>query len=114
MGNSFRQTVSGIFSDERMDTSVLLESHLSSSKDRINSLEEDYILVAQDTTYYNYTGHKAMANLGRIQGDVLGIAQHNSLIISKKGIPVGVPSQIDSSGAIFKLAHLSEKLPPNK
>jgi hypothetical protein len=93
MGNSFRQTVSGIFSDERMDTSVLLESHLSSSKDRINSLEEDYILVAQDTTYYNYTGHKAMANLGKIQGNVLGIAQHNSLIISEKGTPLGVLSQ---------------------
>jgi hypothetical protein len=93
MGNSFRQTVAGIFSDQRMNESVMLEGHLSSSKLRISQSEGEYILVAQDTTYYNYSGHHSMEGLGKIQGKVKGIMQHNLLCISELGIPLGLLGQ---------------------
>ena len=93
LGNSFRQTVAGIFSDRRMKPSVMLEGHIISTKARISQSEGEYILVAQDTTYYNYRGHCAMAGLGKIQGKVLGIMQHNLLAISELGIPLGVLGQ---------------------
>lgn len=71
----------------------MLAGHLSSTKARISQSEGEYILVAQDTTYYNYSGHQAMAGLGRIQGKVKGIIQHNLLAVSESGIPLGVLGQ---------------------
>jgi hypothetical protein len=76
-----------------MNPSVMLEGHIASTKQRINQSEGEYILVAQDTTYYNYSGHQAMAGLGKIQGNVKGIMQHNLLGISEIGIPLGVLGQ---------------------
>ncbi len=93
MGNSFRQTVAGIFSDQRMNETVMLEGHLSSTKSRISQLEGEYLLVAQDTTYYNYSGHHSMEGLGKIQGKVKGIMQHNLLCISDLGVPLGLLGQ---------------------
>jgi hypothetical protein len=93
MGNSFRQTVAGIFSDKRMKPPVMLEGHIKSTKERIRQSEGEYILVAQDTTYYNYSGHQAMAGLGKIQGKVKGLMQHNLLAISERGIPLGILGQ---------------------
>ena len=93
MGNSFRQAVAGIFSEKRMNSKVMLEGHLHSIKERINSSNDKYVLVAQDTTYYNYCGHDSMEGLGKIQGNVKGIMQHNSLVISEFSIPLGVLGQ---------------------
>ena len=76
-----------------MKTSVMLEGHIISTKERISHSEGEYILVAQDTTYYNYTGHCAMAGLGKIQGNVKGLMQHNLLAISELGIPLGILGQ---------------------
>ena len=85
--------MAGILADQRMKPAVMREGHLSSTKARISQSEGEYILVAQDTTYYNYSGHQAMAGLGKIQGNVLGIMQHNLLAISEIGIPLGVLGQ---------------------
>lgn len=71
----------------------MLAGHIASTKQRINQSEGKYILVAQDTTYYNYSGHQAMAGLGKIQGNVKGIMQHNLLAINEIGIPLGVLGQ---------------------
>ncbi len=76
-----------------MKPAVMLEGHIISTKARIGNSAGEYILVAQDTTYYNYTGHQAMAGLGKIQGNVKGLMQHNLLAISECGIPLGVLGQ---------------------
>lgn len=76
-----------------MTPTVMLEGHIASTKQRIEQSAGEYVLVAQDTTYYNYSGHRAMAGLGQIQGNVKGIMQHNLLAISESGIPLGLLGQ---------------------
>ena len=93
MGNSFRQTIAGIFSDKRMNKGVMLSSHLSSTIARAKATEGEYLVASQDTTFYNYTGHKSMDGLGKLQGGILGILQHNVLLTSELGIPIGVIHQ---------------------
>ena len=65
------------------------EGHLSATKERIQADAGEYLLVAQDTTYYNYSGQPAMAGLGKIQGNIKGIMQHNLLALSETGLPLG-------------------------
>jgi hypothetical protein len=93
MGNSFRQTVAGIFSDRRMNEDVMLSSHIVATAERAKATEGDYLIAAQDTTFYNYTGHKQMEGLGKLQGGILGILQHNVLLTSDKGVPLGLIDQ---------------------
>ena len=69
------------------------EGHLSATKARIEADAGEYILVAQDTTYYNYSGQQAMAGLGKIQGNIKGIMQHNLLALSETGMPLGLLGQ---------------------
>lgn len=69
------------------------EGHLKATKERINANDAEYILVAQDTTYYNYSGQQAMAGLGKIQGKIKGVMQHNLLALSETGIPLGLLGQ---------------------
>lgn len=73
MGNSFRQTIASIFSHSKMTAEKMLESHRASSIERGKTSEGEYLIVAQDTTYYTYSGHEQMQGLGYIQGGVRGI-----------------------------------------
>ena len=90
LGNSFRQTVAGIFSKPQMNTIKMLEGHKNATVARCRSSQSKRIIVAQDTTYYNYSGHKKMEGLGRIQGSIKGIVQHNALALDEQGIPLGL------------------------
>ena len=93
LGNSFRQTVAGIFSKDKMTTSQMLEGHVHATVERCKSSDSARIIVAQDTTYYNYSGHKQMEGLGPIQGSVKGIIQHNTLAADEQGVPLGLLHQ---------------------
>jgi len=53
----------------------------------------EYITAAQDTTYYNYSGQRAMVGLGEIQGKVRGLLQHNVLLLDQLGLPLGLLTQ---------------------
>lgn len=90
LGNSFRQTVSRILSDEKMSQDQLLEGHRAATLQRCADAQPGRIVIAQDTVYFNYSGHKAMEGLGTIQGDLLGIVQHNALAMDQSGLPLGV------------------------
>ena len=93
MGNSFRQTVAGIFSNASMTPDTMLEGHIANTLARAEVSEGDYLIAAQDTTYYNYSGHVQMEGLGVIQGKLKGIMQHNILLMSELGQPLGVIDQ---------------------
>ena len=93
MGNSFRQTVAGIFSNPKMSSTHMLEGHLYNTLGRVESSSSKYLIAAQDTTYYNYSGHKQMKGLGVIQGNTLGIMQHNVLLMNEMGEPLGILDQ---------------------
>jgi hypothetical protein len=93
MGNSFRQTVAGIFAHQKMNEAVMLSGHIKATMERAEATEGEYLIAAQDTTYYNYSGHKKMSGLGVIQGNVRGLMQHNVLLINSQGIPLGLLDQ---------------------
>ena len=93
MGNSFRQTVAGLFSHEKMNKEVMLSGHIEAPKKRMENTEGDYVIAAQDTTYYNYSGHQKMSGLGVIQGKVRGLMQHHVLLMDSSGLPLGLLGQ---------------------
>lgn len=76
-----------------MTSDIMLEGHISSTVERAGLSGGDYLIAAQDTTYYNYSGHKQMEGLGVIQGDVKGIVQHNTLLMDESGHPLGLIDQ---------------------
>ncbi len=50
-----------------MDTSLMISGHLESTLSRISVSDSKYLITAQDTTYYNYSGQQQMEGLGFIQ-----------------------------------------------
>ena len=93
MGKSFRQTVASIFSHTEMNEQVMLSGHIIETIKRAEASVGEYLIAAQDTTYYNYTGQKEMDGLGIIQGNTRGVIQHNMLLLSEKGLPLGLLQQ---------------------
>jgi hypothetical protein len=93
MGNSFRQTVAGLFARDEMNASTLLSGHIAATRARAQASESEYLIAAQDTTYDNYSGQAQMSGLGVIQGKVRGLMQHNVLLINEGGLPLGIVHQ---------------------
>jgi hypothetical protein len=93
MGNSFRQTVAGLFARDEMNDSTMLSGHIAATRERAQASESEYLIAAQDTTYYNYSGQTQMSGLGVIQGKVRGLMQHNVLLMDEGGLPLGVVDQ---------------------
>ncbi|RZM76653.1 IS4 family transposase [Leptolyngbya iicbica] len=93
MGNSFRQTVAGLFAKDEMNSSTMLSGHVAATRARAQASESEYLIAAQDTTYYNYSGQAQMSGLGVIQGQVRGLMQHNVLLMDEGGLPLGIVDQ---------------------
>ena len=93
LGNSFRQTIAGIFAKKEMDTDKMLEGHIQATQGRCRADAGESIVVAQDTTFYNYSGHHQMEGLGKLQGEVKGVLQHNVLTMNEHGTPLGLLHQ---------------------
>lgn len=110
LGNSFRQTIARILSKARMNPSELLSGHISATVARCQSQSISRIIVAQDSTYYNYSGQSAMEGLGSIQGNIKGLVQHNCLAVSDSGIPLGLIYQRSwTRGGLYALEKESQK-----
>lgn len=71
----------------------MLSGHVAATRARAQRSDSDYLIAAQDTTYYNYSGQAQMSGLGVIQGKVRGLMQHNVLLIDENGQPLGVIDQ---------------------
>ena len=93
MGNSFRQTVAGLFARDDMNSSTMLSGHIAQTQTRAQACSSEYLIAAQDTTYYNYSGQTQMTGLGRIQGKVRGLMQHNVLLTDEDGLLLGLVDQ---------------------
>jgi hypothetical protein len=93
MGNRFRQTVAGLFARDEMNDSTMLSGHVAATRERAQASESEYLIAAQDTTYYNYSGQTQMSGLGVIQGKIRGLMQHNVLLMEDGGLPLGVIDQ---------------------
>ena len=96
MTAQFRKTIGSIFSNSKMTYSTMLEGHIENTLTRAALCESDYLIAAQDTTFYNYTSHKALDGIGKIgtkKSKNCGLAQHNTLLMNEKGVALGLIDQ---------------------
>lgn len=89
-------------------------AHQSSVVKRL--AEEEFIIVAQDTTELNYTNRAATTGLGYLSNDKSqGLMMHSSLAISQTGVPLGLIHQeawardTEEKGKAKKRASLATK-----
>jgi len=82
------------FSNPKVNWLNLLDAHQDRTIERIDSSQDKYIYVIQDSTFYNYTNHKAKTDIGVIgkQGRFtqFGFLQHTALCVSAQDIPLGI------------------------
>lgn len=69
------------------------QGHRQATVERGCSDPGHYLIVAQDTCFFNYTSHPAMEGPGRIQGNIRGIAMHSAMLFGETGQPPGLPDQ---------------------
>lgn len=77
-----------------MSKESLLEPHFLKTAERVLLDSNEYVLGLQDSTFLNYTSHKAKIELGRIgktgKTEQYGIIQHNTLCVTEKNEPLGL------------------------
>ena len=70
----------------------ILAPHFEATWDR--SGEQPIVLIAQDTTYFNYSSHKAFQGGGPIESlNDKGILVHSALAMTPQGVPLGLVAQ---------------------
>jgi len=92
-GESLRQSAGNIFGHESTTIEGLQQGHYEESAARCSAC--DSVIVAQDTSFANYTTHVATQGLGHIDsaGKSRGLVIHTALALSPKGLPLGVVGQ---------------------
>ncbi len=84
-----------LFGNDKVRVEDILLPHLDSTSRRM--IGQEVIVVAQDTTFVNYTAHPKTSNLGiaaRIGGKdggaILGVHFHAGLAMTEQGTPLGL------------------------
>ena len=92
-GKTLRQCGTRIFSNIKMSVYKMLAGHYQETGRRATRFKT--VLVAQDTTSFNFTGHKATKGLGNIATDERskGIMCHTAIVIREDGLPLGIIDQ---------------------
>jgi hypothetical protein len=95
VGNAGRQAGQRLFAAEQIKPADMLSGHVAACGERFRLLKapDDYLLILQDTTDFDYSGHKKTTGLGSIgQGLSLGtgLQSHGALAVSPSGLPLGV------------------------
>ncbi|MBP6809866.1 MAG: IS4 family transposase [Chromatiaceae bacterium] len=82
------------FRNPRINMQIILGAHREAVIARMGA--QPLVLVPQDTTSLNYTGHPDTAGLGPIgsktAGGPVGLVLHNSQAFTPEGVPLGVVS----------------------
>ena len=82
------------FRNPRINMQVVLGAHREAVIERMSA--HPLVLVPQDTTTLNYTGHRDTAGLGpigsKVEGGPVGLVLHNSHAFTPAGVPLGVVS----------------------
>ena len=90
-----RQAASRLFSAEEITPVEMISGHVKATVDRVrfDSLQDQFVLILQDTTTFNYTKLKKTTGLGPI-GDkttkAKGLHSHGALAVTEDGTPLGV------------------------
>src|SRR6056297_1103384 len=76
-GDSLRQSGSAIFSHEDVDVEQLQSTHYRQTA--LRSREYERVVVAQDTSYLDFSSHRATTGLGPIgtRGECQGLVMHS-------------------------------------
>lgn len=90
---SLRKSISRILHHPKTTPQDLLRGHSRATSLRCQNAP--WVLVASDTTFFNFTSHAALEGLGPIgdQGNAHGFLVHSALAIDPEGLPLGVLSQ---------------------
>jgi len=81
-----------LFDNEKVEVGKIYEPHINNTIVRMRNYEK--VLAIQDTTTFNYETHEAVKGLGHIgNGETRGFMQHNTLIVTPDGLPLGVLDQ---------------------
>jgi hypothetical protein len=79
------------FANPKATPAELLAPHQERTLERMQA--HNLVLLAQDTTFLNYTHHPATAGLGPIGGGQRGLVMHSTLAFTPHGLPLGVLAQ---------------------
>ncbi len=80
------------FDNDRVLPAAMLASHRDATWARC--AEEPWVLIAQDTTYFNFTSHPQTTGLGPIESlQDIGLLVHSALAMTTQGVPMGVLAQ---------------------
>ncbi len=78
--------------NEAVTPDAILAPHRDATWDR--SSQEPWVLIAQDTSYFNYTSHPATQGLGPIERENdQGLMVHTALAMTAEGVPIGIAAQ---------------------
>lgn len=89
-------------SSDRIDEQHLLQGHCEATSQRINALQDENILLLQDTTTFGYHRHNpdavgfagnhtaGLIKTGNDAGINCGILMHSSLAVTTSGLPLGL------------------------
>jgi hypothetical protein len=91
-GPAGRQAAQRLFSQETIQVSHLLAGHYQQTIARIGSeCRGGLVLVVQDTTEFDFTGHKATKGLGYVNDTkARGLFSHSALAVTPDGLPLGL------------------------
>jgi len=81
----------GFFANPKATPTELLAPHQERTLEQM--LAHNLVLLAQDTTFLNYTHHPVTAGLGSIGGGQRGLVMHSTLAFTPQGLPLGVLAQ---------------------
>lgn len=92
-GKSLRQNGGRIFGDKKMNIENMQNGHYKETIKRVKN--ENILLLPQDTSTLNYSGHVATTGLGCIgtTKDMQGLLMHTMMILNTDGFPLGIIGQ---------------------
>jgi len=80
------------FDNEKVTPAKIFSPHIENTLSRMKNHEK--VLAIQDTTTFNYGTHGAVEGLGNIgKKGTRGFMQHNTLIVTPNGLPLGLIDQ---------------------
>ena len=91
-GPALRQAAHRLFTHKKTTVPQLLQGHVQETAVRAAAACGDQpVLVAHDTTEFNYTGHQQTPGLGYLSGGAgRGLIAHGALALTPTGVPLGV------------------------
>src|SRR6266849_10140750 len=88
-GPAARQAAHRIFEHPSSTPAGLLQGHFAETARRCE--EHPLVLAVQDSTAFDFTSHKATADLGPLgQGFTRGLRGHSVLAVTPEGLPLGL------------------------